>query len=169
MNKIYGMLIGMLVLSMSFASANLCDDAINDGLWQSNPELFDLNEDGVTDLSDLAMFSSEIDNDSFCSNLLSNYYYPPFVNDDGGVESSPSFKKYNLDRVDKVEMSRNVFGALAREIQFDGVRYKVGLLWNSVWLVNKNTRENVGIPEGLKVTVEPRTFFTRTIIFEKEE
>jgi len=153
----------LLIMTISGVSANLCDSAIRDGLWESNPGLFDLNEDGATNLSDLALFSSNSNNDTWCDELLWSYYYPNVPSANAG-----SFTKYNLDKKERVEMSRNVFWSKAREIQYDGERYKVGFGFGTVKLYEKVTGEEVDFPEGLKVEVKSRTLWTRTLVFTKE-
>ena len=155
----------VLLFMVSSVSANMCDDAINDGLLQSQPELFDINNDGVTDLTDVALFAANRNNESFCNDLLNGYYNKPIP-----AASSGNFGPYNLDRRSTVEMSRNIpflwREGISREIQYKGERYIIGFDGRNVNFYEKYTGEKVNL-DGVNIEVNYRTFWTRTLIFTK--
>jgi hypothetical protein len=162
MKKVLGIL--AMLLMVSSVNANLCDDAIDEGLWTSNPELFDLNDDGVTNLSDLALFSMNRSDDVFCNDLLYAHYQSQWT-----PSSNSRRFQMDLDKEDRIEMSRNLplFGeVISREIEFNNTRYDVGFSWGGVNLYDKEG-EKVTL-EGLSITVEYRNFWSRTIVFERE-
>ena len=166
MKKILAVVL-LLMMSMTTVSANLCDRAVDEDMWNTHPEFFDLNEDGVTNLSDLALFSSQQDDDSFCEGLFGDYFHRldiPYVT------GNKAFSE-NLDKYSEVRISSNMpfWGreSIAREIQYKATRYKIGFSWGGVQLY---TKQGVAVdtPEGLNIEVEPRTFWTRTLVFTRE-
>ena len=167
MNKIYGMLIAMLVLSTSFVSANLCNDAVAEYDFYSHPELFDVNGDGVVNLSDLGLFAGLSQNDSWCEEQYSHLFEVEEPVDT--VSRGQSFSHYNLDRRSIVEMSRNIpfmwLESISREIQFEGERYRVGFNGNHVNFYHKETMEKTNL--DIEVEVKYRTFWSRTLVFSK--
>lgn len=162
MKKILGIML-LLMISVTSVSANLCDRAVDEELFQEQNPLMDLNGDGVVDLSDIALFSMNSSNDAWCDNQFSAY----FSHEDTPFVTGNAAFKENLDKHSTVVMSRNVFWTVARDLQFNGVRYKVGFGWNTVKLYDSD-KEEVAFPEGLKVSVEPRTLWTRSLVFTRE-
>jgi len=124
MNKIYTIL-GLLLIMASGVSANLCDDAINDGLWVSNPELFDIYEDGVTDLSDLILFSENRMDDHWCNILLDVYY-----RETGDARNQRSLTE--MSRVSFTDVQgKSVYSP--HRFYIDRNAYAIDLVWERHW------------------------------------
>lgn len=164
MNKNIYTILGIMLIAISGVSANLCDNALeldenNQTLWTSNPGLFDLNNDGATDLTDLGLFASLRNDDSFCYDLL-KYEYIDFVT------GSATFRE-NLDRFNTFEISKNLY-TKARVFQYEGTRYYSSVnLFDHVTIYNED-KEKIDTPEGLVIHIEPRTIWSRVLIFSKE-
>lgn len=161
MKKIIGIL--AMLLMISSVSANYCDN-VEEGFLDFEDLRTDLNKDGVVNLIDVTIFTTNRDNDTWCAELFESYYKKSNT-----VSGSRTFQE-NLDNKNSYSMSRNlpILGeSISRYLKFDGVTYRVGFSWAGVKLYNLD-KEKMTWPEGLKVTIEPRTFWTRTLVFTRE-
>ena len=189
MNKIYG-LFAIMLLAITSVNADMgaCDIdgdgqvSLTDTVylaeinqWFVNQDLrVDLNNDGKVDLSDIGLWATYSQEEGWCYDNMWQYFEEEEEEEEqpqqvDTVSRGQSFSHYNLDRRNQIEMSRNlpIFGeVIARQIQFNGERYKVGFGWGGVNFYNLD-EEKVEL-DGLKVEVKPRTFWTRTLVFERE-
>ncbi len=167
-NKIFAMML-LLMISVTSVNANLCDRATEEELYEDENLIMDLDGDGSLTISDIVELSQNQDNESWCEETFGGFFRALDRSKIHYVTGTGSFSKYNLDKRNEVTMSRNIWGSVAREIQYNGHRYKVGLLWDYAWLVDKDTNEKINMPEGLEVEVKYRTPFTRFLTFSNVE